>query len=97
MSTMFEKKPLRVEAMQWDGTLDGATELRSFITVASGISLGFTMTTEFDRDEAYSHIMFTSHNLDRMRKGAWLVFDHNGYPDVLPDDVFKRDYAEVVE
>lgn len=98
MSTMFEKKPPRVEAMQWDGTPEGAAQLKSFMAAASGVSLGFVMTTNFnDGGKAYPYITFTSRDLDRMWKGAWLVFDVTGRPDVLPDEIFKRDYAEVAE
>lgn len=100
---IVERKPPRAEAVQWDGSMDGAQAVLDLIR-KSNVSTGFFIRTRVDVDSeaGYSTITFDRiRGYIRREDGAtmvaedWFIIHPDGNVEILPDDVFKRDYAEV--
>jgi len=98
---IFEQKPPRVEAVQWDGTVDGAQVALDLLRKSSA-SASFFVETRLRDGKPDSRIKF-----DSMRgyvRGAetvtmfpddWFVLHHDGRVDILTNSEFKREYKEV--
>lgn len=102
---MYEEKPPRVEAVQWDGTHDGAQDVLDLVQ-KSDDSVGFRITTIVDHNTSVEE-GFTRLTFDRtfgyirdagpseMRERDWLVMTRERQLKILSNDEFEAVYEKV--
>lgn len=89
MSTVqrFRKKPVEIEAMQWDGTPEGATPIIDWVLASGERSARF-------HDIGILHVD-TLEGTMRARAGDWIIRGVQGefYP--IKDAIFRETYEPV--
>lgn len=105
--TIYEEKPPRVEAVQWDGTTGSAEEVLDLVR-KSNESAGFRITTHvdqtrsvgegttrltFDRESAFGYIKDAGPR--EMYRLDWLIMSRDGMLKILPNKEFEAVYEEV--
>lgn len=88
----FEKRPDVVDAEQWDGTVDGAVNIKNFLD-RNQLRYRIEVKTVFERDlEPYSLLEIESRDNKRMREDRWVVWGtYQGISGlhILYDDEFQ--------
>src|SRR5690606_38680753 len=95
----YRKKPVEIDAVQWDGTADGATRIIDWI-LASGATATYTCSNpdrcaEHDGDTPHSIAIRTLEGTMSADLGDWIIKGVAGefYP--CRDDIFRATYEAV--
>jgi hypothetical protein len=98
MSTTHRKKPVEVEARQWDGTAAGAAPIIDWV-LSSGGTANYDCASDGCRGEDEDHVIFIQTLEGRMATspGDWVIRGVEGefYP--CKDSVFQATYDKVGE
>lgn len=93
----FKKKPVVIEAEQWDGTRASKERIEKVFCdlVTNSIELG--MDNDWDSKEYLSWTIYTLEGLITASPGDWIIKGVKGefYP--CKPDIFKLTYEEVYE
>lgn len=97
----FERTPEKIDAYQWDGTVDGAGAVGSFVydypeTEVTSVTLTVRFDEELHRD-GYVEIRFARYHEVRLYEEHWIVFDENGTPSALDSKSLDQHYRAVRE
>lgn len=98
----FERKAPTLEGCQWDGTVDGAGNLATYIDEHwSERGIYFTHQVEYGPAPAYGRLLFQAHmaraiGRETMRAGEWLVQHDDGSMQILEDYEIQHAYKPVV-
>lgn len=98
MTQKYRKKPVEIDAMQWDGTADGATPIIDWI-ISSGETATYTCSSpdrcaENDGDTPHSISIRTLEGTMRAGLGDWVIRGVKGefYP--CKPDIFAATYEK---
>lgn len=95
---LFEQKPPRVEAVQWDGTESCFNELRELLKSSRHCVVGWELTSYYDVDTINSRTRLGLKYGDeqiQMHPSDWLVLTKDGDLELIGDERFKRNYVSV--
>jgi hypothetical protein len=95
----YRKRPVEIEAVQWDGTADGATCIIDWI-LSSGATASYTCSnpercSDTDGDTPHSISIRTLEGVMRAELGDWIIKGVQGefYP--CKPDIFAATYEAV--
>lgn len=96
--TMYECKPPIVEAVQWDGTLEGFGVVRELFEKSSP-GVAYQVITTWFGAESNSRIDFRQNHYDkdwqRGRKDDWFILHESGKLEWLDPLSFSKTYKEI--
>ncbi len=96
--TKFVRNPPEIDAIQWDGTMDGVLDIQVFLSPFFARGVIVTLNVEFDQSRTALCVLTLDRSVLRdlnrpIRQGEWLVREDNGIFEIYPDDAFKIHYS----
>lgn len=91
MAAKFKKKPVEIEAMQWDGTLSSANEIMEWSSTNMGPRVVYNSFTN-TKPEPHLNI-FTMEGIMVASKNDWIIRGIHGEIYPCNPDIFEKTYA----
>ena len=91
MAAKFKKKPVEIEAMQWDGTLSSANEIMEWSSTNMGPRVVYNSYTN-TKPEPHLNIL-TMEGVMVARKNDWIIRGIHGEVYPCNPDIFEKTYA----
>ena len=91
MAAKFKKKPVEIEAMQWDGTLSSANEIMEWSRTDMGPRIVYNSYTNTIH-EPHLNIL-TMEGVMVARKKDWIIRGIHGEVYPCNPDIFEKTYA----
>lgn len=103
----YVQNPPKVEAVQWDGTLEGAKVIQEMLRESGRTRLSFTLKIYFEPDrpgwyhrdylefeEAFLGLETRGTETARFYSKYWLVRFPDGKLEAISDERFERDFSK---
>lgn len=95
--TKYVQLPPVVDAMQWDGTLDGAQVIRGFLSGFRSRLVTVNVAVEYgpsDDGQPYTTLKIEQEGrMPDMRPNWWVIVQENGDFEIVREDDFPRFYG----
>lgn len=95
--TKYVQLPPMIDAIQWDGTIEGAEKVRDFLNQFRGRRVSLNVNAELgvqDDNEVYITLHIEGEGRQSpMRPKHWAVVHENGDFEVVHEKDFARHYA----
>lgn len=91
MAAKFKKKPLEIEAMQWDGTITSANEIMEWSRTSMGPRIVHNSYTNTIHEPHLN--IFTMEGVMVARKHDWVIRGIHGEIYPCKPDIFEKTYA----
>lgn len=91
----FERKPDIVEAVQWDGTMDGANTVAEFMKERD-LRTSILLQVVFDSGQSYSRLYLNQVSGPSVPKNSWIVlgiYEGRPGPHILHPEDFEKYFA----